>query len=278
MCFKDLSNISLTEDGVGNFIEKSNDSVYNRAKGVYRNATTDMASALKGDDEYRLNLVLENLKNPNFQFYPIYVSRMDSIGHKFGPNSEMTKSSLKHIDKLICNFVNKAQDLDEHCVIVLCGDHGMTEVNHKINLEKALLKMKKNNLFADCKYFLDSTVARFWFDDNQEKNAKSLSKIIDDQFKKFGKSILLKDFKDNDIPQNRKYGDLIFTCKPGVIISPDFFNLKSNIRGMHGYKTNEISTYGFCLTISKDITTCIKDGPLPLTYVHKIISRHLSNI
>ena len=51
--------------------------------------------------------------------------------------------------------------------------------------------MKKNNLFADCKYFLDSTVARFWFDDNQEKNAKSLSKQYD-QFKKFGKSICLK--------------------------------------------------------------------------------------
>tara|TARA_S200000501_G_scaffold240176_1_gene225075 strand:- start:5998 stop:7230 length:1233 start_codon:yes stop_codon:yes gene_type:complete len=277
--FNDLSNLSLTEDGVNNLIENSDDSVYKKAQGVFKDATTDMSSPLKGDDKYRLNLVLDNLKNTNFQFYPIYVSRMDSIGHQYGPNSDMTRSSLKYVDKLIFDFINAAQEVDEDCVLVLCGDHGMTDVANKINLEKSLLKMKKdNNSLANFNYFLDSTIARFWFNENQEQNAKTLSKIIDNQFNKFGKSILLEDFENNDIPKSRKYGDLVFICNPGTIISPDFFNLKSDIRGMHGYKTFEESTYGFCITLSKNTTTSMQEGPLPLTYVHSIISKHLYDV
>ena len=277
--FNDLSNLALTEDGVNNFIENSNDSIYKKAKGVYKDATTDMSSPLKGDDKYRLNLVLDNLNNADFQFYPIYISRMDSVGHQYGPNSDMTRSSLKCIDKLIIDFINAAQEIDEDCVIVLCGDHGMTEVVDKINLEKSLLKIRKdNNSLANFKYFLDSTIARFWFDENQDLNAKTLSKIIDNQFNKFGKSVLFENFENNGIPKSRKYGDLVFICNPGIIISPDFFNLKSDIRGMHGYKTFEESTYGFCITLSKNTATSVKDGPLPLTYVHNVISKHLCDV
>ena len=276
--FKDLVNLSLTEDGINNLIENSDKSLYKISQGVFKEATTDMSSSLKGDDQHRLNLVLKNLQNEDFQFYPTYVSMMDSIGHRYGTKHVKVKSSLRHVDRIIIDFINEAQKIDKNCAIVLCGDHGMTDVTDKINIQNSLIKIKNtNHSLGKFNYFLDSTIARFWFNENRKSNAKMLSKIIDNQFSKFGESILFEEFEENDIPSSRKYGDLLFICKPGIIISPDFFNLNSDIKGMHGYKPNEKSSYGFCIDLSKNMTPKIENSPVPLTHVYTIISKYLQD-
>ena len=41
--------------------------------------------------------------------------------------------------------------------------------------------------------------------------------------------------KQLKIPNDRRYGDLIFALNEGCIINPDYFHSSKSVNGMHGY-------------------------------------------
>tara|TARA_B100000242_G_scaffold3345_1_gene1984 strand:+ start:889 stop:2088 length:1200 start_codon:yes stop_codon:yes gene_type:complete len=270
--FKKLSDFRLTEDGFDNLIISSEDSIYNKGFGVFKRASTDMSSAMIGCDESRLNDVLENLGNPNYQFFPVYVSKMDFIGHYFGTSSNETFNALKEVDEQISNFVADAKMINHKIKIILCGDHGMTDICKKIDIEKKLKDSFKEEIISNkLNYFIDSTLIRFWF--NDENLRTQLKVFLHENFISFGDIVHAKDYEEKGIPKNKMYGDMIFLCHSGVIISPDFFNSKKNLKGMHGYIPKDDSNFGFCMIIENKGERVSIEDPTSLKVVHSEINR-----
>lgn len=180
-------------------------------------------------------------------FVPVYVGIIDSKGHEFGNNIKKMEPFLNEVDKKV-NELSEYARRKGYSVIVL-GDHGMVPVTKKIDIISELDKCRLV-MHQDYELFLDSTLARFWFDSDEKKSIvmETLSGldeygrfISDDEFEYYG---IPNDYIASD--GKKVYGDLIWAANPGTIISPDFYNEKDvPINGMHGYLDNKsMDAYG----------------------------------
>ena len=81
----------------------------------------------------------------------------------------------------------------------------------------------------DFVYFVGSTIARFWFKNDEAKNkvTKMCKKI------KNAKIILEKDF---NLP---KVADFILLADTGIVFWPNFFLRKEHFKAMHGWNPKE---------------------------------------
>lgn len=272
-----LLKLSLTEDGKDSLITNSRNSIYKLSNGVFNKATTDMSSNLIGDDQYRLRITLENLLDNNYQFYPVYISKMDYVGHYHGPNSRQAKDALIEVDTIIADFVDDLFKKDDECTIIICGDHGMTEVENKVDIEATIKKKLDEPAFKNLFYFLDSTIARFWQIKKSEDEFIRISNLLEKEFGNLGQVVKRCDYERFNIPNSKKYGDFCFICNSGTIINPDFFNSNKNLKGMHGYNSSDVSTLGFCMILSNNIKSPFIDKNIKnLTKVYGLIKESLN--
>ena len=80
------------------------------------------------------------------------------------------------------------------------------------------------------------------------------------------------------IPDLKMYGDLIWLCNEGVVISPDYFSPSNKvILGMHGYRPIVKQHYGFCIVNGGRVERELFESPAPLTAVYKELHRNLGN-
>ncbi len=190
----------------------------------------------KNSDRSRTDKFLKLLKK-DYSLYFIHLWDMDKYGHEYGTNDPEYFIGLKKQDELIRKIVGKF-DLNKDNII-LWSDHGMVNIRKYVNLKD---KLPKGNY----DFFLDSTMARFWFYDEESKN-----KIINLLKTVEGGHILTNEekskFKINF--KNNKYGDEIFLMDPGILISPNFF--QEHAKGMHGYDLSREEERGFFILNQK---------------------------
>jgi len=264
-----VPDFALTEDGILNHIEGHGQSVYQKCKNPYLGATTSLSSFISGTDQDRLDSVL-NAIDQDYDFYPTYISVLDSVGHVYGPESEQMKEALSTADAQLQSFYEKLRLSKDSPTLVICGDHGMSPVLHKVDIEKVVHEFKKEeNLSDEISIFLDSTMARFWCD-FEITQIENLKKAITDLYGNLGYFVEKENYALEGIPDSRMYGDLIWLCREGVVISPDYFTqADKNILGMHGYRPNDTQHYGFCLISDNEIDSQRMNEPVPLTTVYQ---------
>ena len=273
---KSVPDFVLTEDGVFNHIEDHTQSIYQKCKNPYLGATTSLSSYLTGTDQDRLDSVLDAI-DQDYDFYPTYLSVLDSVGHVYGPDSDQMKEALSAADAQLQSFHDKLISSKDSPTLVICGDHGMSPVLHKVDIEKVVDKFKKEeNLSDEISIFLDSTMARFWCDFEIEKIVK-LKKAITALYGDLGYFVEKENYALEGIPDSRMYGDLIWLCREGVVISPDYFTpADKNILGMHGYRPLDTQHYGFCLIFDHEIDSQKMHEPAPLTAVYEELIQYFS--
>lgn len=127
-----------------------------------------------------------------------YIPELDRVGHKYGTKSKEIIDAIKKIDK-------KASQIKFDIIL---SDHGMADIIKKIEVP----------LTINC--FIDSDMARYWGDKEELERIKKQLPMED------GKILNWND---------KKFGDLIFLAKTGVIISPNFWYGKEIPKAMHGY-------------------------------------------
>ena len=174
--------------------------------------------------------LLRELRPPiGFAFW--HIGDLDSAGHRYGPNSAERKAAMRHVDAQIRQVSTHLTRLYSNVHYVIIGDHGMADVRGTLDVEGALRRAgirQEQGLV----YFLDSTMARFWF---FEDRAKSL--VISVLEKLQGGRILGQTDLDHyhlNYPHNR-FGDVFFLADPGILISPNFYQGAESVKGMHGY-------------------------------------------
>ena len=189
-----------------------------------------------GHPQYKCNLetVRERFFREQPADYPfvfLFISDLDDLGHTFGPNSDQVREKLGEIDR----FAEEAYSLLKKSVnvinLLVFGDHGMVEVEREFDMA-GYLKKTKAIVGKHYLYFLDSTIARFWFFNPgaEEEITGVLAEIghgtliTEDRFEEF----------KIDYGHNR-FGELFWVCEGGEIILPNYFQGKKRVKGMHGY-------------------------------------------
>ena len=203
-----------------------------------------------------------------FDIFFLFIGDLDFIGHKYGGNSKEYNLKLKEI----LEFINEIERFfiknKSPYSFLLFGDHGMVDVNYVINIQEMLVTLPLKT-GKDYIYFLDSTMARFWFFNQKAQNVifnsipnSNSGRWISDEEKR----IYHINYHHN------KFGDAIWWANGGTIISPNFWQGKKLKKGMHGYRS-DVSENHTCLIA--DTKYEYSDISLNMVEVNKILKKHL---
>ncbi len=159
-----------------------------------------------------------------------YTAIIDNYSQYYGIHDPKFKKILKKFDALLERFLKEA--LAKDADILIFSDHGMVNTKKVIDIEKEL---SLNNIRNGRDYFamFDLTFARFWIKD------KKIKKKIKDFFHDRAEFELLDDENKRRYHidfKNNKYGDLMYLCRPGMIIAnPIRKKAFRNIKSMHAF-------------------------------------------
>jgi hypothetical protein len=140
--------------------------------------------------------------------------------HKWGTNSGETRDAVKRLDEAI-------ETLDREDIMFF-SDHGMHDIKREEDM-MGLLSGLGLRFGRDCIYFIGSTMARFWF--NNDKARDKVNALLGDL--KWGRIIDPRDFH---LPG---MCDTLFLADLGVVMQPNFFMGDSRYRAMHGWDPGE---------------------------------------
>ena len=160
----------------------------------------------------------------------LFFGDLDSNGHIYGPDSGERKTELHNIDQAIQTIYEHANKLYQSVDLVIFGDHGMVETKSNIDISEII-----NEYFCDYntdRYFLDSTLARFWVSDTEKRK-----QVINALNNVPGGHVISESEKSRyHINYAHNYfGDIIYAADCGNLIHPSFYSNNSAPRGMHGY-------------------------------------------
>lgn len=256
-----LKFFSLTEDGKGSAITNHDQSLYKIIKERNSSINDESFTALNrhhgGDDDDRIAILTKNIEDDS-SLYLLYIADCDKYGHQYGPLSKELNVELKKIDQKIERLYKRLTQSNRFLNWVVIGDHGMTQVEEKVNVSKHVLEAL-NNLKNGVDYliFADSTVFRIWV--LNEKKKSMISAILEKVFSMEELSAHGTYTRPTTLglQNDRKYGDFIWLANNGVLISPDNFNtVDKTIKGMHGYDPKENdSSYGMAICNGPDFDT-----------------------
>ncbi len=257
-----LKNFSLTEDYVDmrNTNALGFESIFdylnkNNLKYFY-DSFTALNLVQNGNDQDRLNLVLDNAKDDS-SLYFIYLGAADAVGHKYGTQSVEINTTIQEIDKKLEIFVNKFNKINPETKYIFLGDHGMIDIEVVVNTQEIINQIMSKNKYksgVDFEFFLDSTLMRIWIKDSNRKEKIIESFLNVELLNVNGTFLSYETAKNFDIPFDETSADIMWWANPGVLISPDFFHTKKEIKkGMHGYLNTHGDSHGFCITSGVNI-------------------------
>ena len=193
------------------------------------------------------------------------ISNLDHTGHQFGPDSPQMAASVERVERWLQEMHDYLSEDHEDVEFIVFGDHGMSAVDGVVNVQEAL---------ADCSaefgkeyvYFLDSTLARFWFFDETARG--KITRCLESL-----QGVRIIDTADREryrinYPHNR-YGDLVYWVDAPRIILPNYFQGSSSVKGMHGYRSEVRDNHAaFIRWSSGGIPHAVSAGKQSITFVH----------
>jgi predicted AlkP superfamily pyrophosphatase or phosphodiesterase len=187
-------------------------------------------------DAQILDHSIADIRAGRASFYFLYLSEMDMFLHMHCNEPEEIEKRLKFYEDGLRRVFRRAREIDPEATMTVISDHGMTPILHHYDLLETItglgLRMPDDYLVV-----YDSTMARFWFFNNQAKQSvetclQSLpcGRIVpDDELRQLGV------FFDD-----RRFGEVVFLFHPAWILSKSDFNGTGWMpKGMHGYHPDD---------------------------------------
>lgn len=204
-----------------------------------------------GTDSSRIEALKQAFAEHKHDLFMLYLGELDALGHRFGPLSPEVGAGIRWIDCELEAIYKAALQVDSAVTVVVVGDHGMTQIDTVINVQKIIAMLCGSYglvLWHDFRIFLDSTMCRIW-------GCSQKFKRFEPQFIAEFQAALeysgkwLVGSADPAI-----YGEHIWLCKPGVLIYPDFFHCRGQpCAAMHGYEPTDLSTHGLAIVFGKTV-------------------------
>ena len=162
----------------------------------------------------------------------IYISDLDSTGHRYGGTSKEYDKKLIEILMYLKNMIEMAYKNENKVEFLIFGDHGMSNIYNYVNIEE-ILKTIPVILGKDYLCFLDSTMARFWFFNERAKE------LITKKLDSINYGGWISEDQKNEYKINythTRYGEKIWWAHDHTIISPNYWQGEKKLKGMHGYR------------------------------------------
>ncbi len=233
-----LNKFSLTEDGEKIYVNHADlfDVLKRSNKSYSLSCFTSLASETPSINQI-VSKVEKEIESGTY-FIPSYIGTIDEKGHEYGNDIESLRVHLLQVDSVLKQLYELAKDSGYS--ICFLGDHGMIPVTKYVDIISPLKRLGLK-LNKDYCFFLDSTIARFWFFNDISK--KKITDMLYSLFVNDGIIVDSSNYKEHRIPLDVKnvdgqplYGDILWFANKGVLISPDFFHhSNSTEKGMHGY-------------------------------------------
>ena len=168
--------------------------------------------------------------SPRADVVYLHFSELDWLGHKHGPATPEVFAALTRLDATLRSLLEPA--VQRGAKIVIFGDHGMVQVQHRLDIE-ACLRALPLSAPGDYLYFLDSTQARFWFFSDRART------LVTAALQQLTGGHIVSDAERSALHINfrhSRFGELIYMLHGGHIIHPSFFDRSAEgPHGMHGY-------------------------------------------
>ena len=219
------------------------------------NGLSKISFSLKHSDRGEFEKARKILFGSNhFDVSFIQFHDLDKVTHERGTGSPITIEKVKELDYFLEKLVEGLSRKYERMTTIVYSDHGAVDVHRKLDVMELLdgcnLILKRDYLF-----FLDSTMARFWF--FNEKARRIITNVLGDL--DGGYLLTMKDRKDLRLPVANNYGEEVLLADPGVQIYPNFYQGYAMAKGMHGYNPACNDMDGFFLLCDSAKT---KQSPL----------------
>ncbi len=181
-------------------------------------------------DDVRIDNLKKHLEQQTIDFAYCSLGKLDGLMHAVGNDHPDIDELMKWYDEKLRVLITTAEENYEEVNWYLFTDHGMHNITQAYDL---IPDIEALGLEWDEDYiaFYDSTMARFWFKNDNARD--SISKLLekhakgrilsDDELKKYGVF-----FEDG------QYGELIFLMQSGMQIAPSFMGVNP-CKGMHGF-------------------------------------------
>jgi hypothetical protein len=176
---------------------------------------------------------------PDLDFYFLMLKDLDTYGHHYGPFSPEVTALCQRLDGLLRDVL--ADFSVERDNLLIMSSYGMLPVTGRVNVDAIIPPFGEGYV-----YFLDSTMARFWFHDDRVRQSVLETLTNAD----FGRII-----SDDELHQHhtffpdRRFGEVMFMVNPGLVISPDFYR-GAPARGMHTYDLSNSGGHEFGVVLA----------------------------
>jgi hypothetical protein len=134
--------------------------------------------------------------------------------------------------------------------VIVLGDHGMHSTVGTVEVSPLLEDlgcMPRPHRDPRLWWFVDSTMLRVWSDrpgDSDAMRSRLTTALAD---RACGRVLSTSEMEVVDPQRSRAFGDAIFVCNPGWVLSPDFFRSAGVPAGMHGYHPSHDHEQGVCI-------------------------------
>jgi len=181
-------------------------------------------------DDIRFERLTADIQNQHIDFAYCSFGRLDALMHAVGNDHPDIGKLMQWYDGKIRALLDAAEENYHEVSWHVFTDHGMHNVAEGYDLVADIesLGLEWNK---DYVAFYDSTMARFWFLDDQAR-APILEALTNHP-----KGRILPDEELKELGvwfDDGQYGDLVFLMDSGIQMVPSFMGAKA-CKGMHGY-------------------------------------------
>jgi hypothetical protein len=161
-----------------------------------------------------------------------YATELDGALHRAGNDSAEARGAACRIAARIERAAEAMRSGGGDVTTIVVGDHGMADIHRIIDPRPLLVHL------GDTRFFVDSTMLRFWGDDATLAKARAL--VEDAGFP--GRWLDTAALDSRQAPtRGAPYGDALFLLEEGALFAPSFVG--GAVRGMHGYDVDSSSAF-----------------------------------
>ena len=195
-------------------------------------------SAPQKGEQANLAALLRDIELERIDFAFLYWPGLDGLLHRVGNDSPEIGPKLRLYENWINALYRTAGKHFEEIRLYVFSDHGMANCDVFLDLKSGIETLPLR-MPQDYAVVYDSTMARFWFQNEQARRTVTSflqgipqGRILEDpELRQLGTFF-----------EDRYFGELIFLVKEGVLIVPSHMGQRP-IRAMHGYHPSEPQSF-----------------------------------
>lgn len=203
----------------------------------------------------------------DIDFAFMYWAGLDGLLHRVGNDSPEVPAKLRVYEQWISQLLQTAQQQYDDVQLYVFSDHGMANCDEHLNL-KALIEALPLRYGRDYSVVYDSTMARFWFfnEEARTKISSALSSLPQGRILEDGELKQMRAYFDD-----HQFGELIFLVNEGVLIVPSHMGERP-IRAMHGYHPHDPHSYATLFTNQARLPAEVTHIP----HIHRLMTHSIA--